>query len=64
MSLKKMVNDPSIWKAFVEYLDQNLKDRSQKSFLLRDPVDVYRSQGACLMLSSLKNLRDEVNAKG
>lgn len=63
MSLKKMVNDPAIWEAFVEEINVKIGIH-QKTLEGTDiPEHIFREQGAIRTLRRLLYLRDEVNGR-
>ena len=63
MSIKKLVNDPVIWEAFLEeidsWLEREYKFLEQSSII----VDIHKAQGSIKTLRKLKTLRDIVNAR-
>ena len=64
MNLKYFVNNPEIWKAFEEELDERIQ-ASYKQFSQADEQHVmYRVQGQIYALPALKQLRLKVNANG
>ena len=64
MNLKYFVNNPEIWKAFEEELDERIQ-ASYKQFSQADEQHVmYRVQGQIYALTALKQLRLKVNANG
>ena len=64
MNLKYFVNNPEIWKAFEEELDERIQ-ASYKQFSQADEQHVmYRVQGQIYSLTALKQLRLKVNANG
>ena len=60
MSLKLMVNDPKIWNAFCEELD-DLLQQTHRQLEQAEGNSVYRYQGAASAYRKLKLLRDKVN---
>tara|TARA_R100001369_G_scaffold70576_1_gene98313 strand:- start:45 stop:239 length:195 start_codon:yes stop_codon:yes gene_type:complete len=64
VNLKYFVNNPEIWKAFEEELDERIQ-ASYKQFSQADEQHVmYRVQGQIYALTALKQLRLKVNANG
>lgn len=63
MSIKKLVNDPEIYKAFLEEIEERSKVEVKNMMKQTDSVLMYRHQGALLMLEKLKRLREDVNAR-
>lgn len=62
MSLKLMVNDPKIWNAFCEELDE-LIGFTHRQLEQAEGNDLYRYQGAVSAYKKLKMLRDKVNGQ-
>lgn len=60
-TLKRFVNDPEFWKAFVTELDEAIAMQHKNLEQSVDPVDVYRCQGQIFALKKLKQLRDKYN---
>lgn len=60
MSLKLMVNDPKIWNAFCDELDDQLQ-LVHRQLEQAEGNDLYRHQGSAATLKKLKMLRDKVN---
>jgi hypothetical protein len=63
MSLKKLVNDPEIWKAFVEEINTKLELRKKTLIGTNEYEHILREQGAIRALERLLYLRDEVNGR-
>lgn len=61
MNLKPFVNDPNLWKAFLEEMDARVQFVQKQMSQLDEPKDLYRCQGELKALNSLKKLRDKVN---
>lgn len=61
MNLKPLVNDPNLWKAFLEEMDARVQFVQKQMSQLDEPKDLYRCQGELKALNSLKKLRDKVN---
>lgn len=62
-TLKRFVNDPEFWKAFVIELDEAIAMQHKNLEQSVDPVDVYRCQGQIFALKKLKQLRDKYNGQ-
>ena len=62
-TLKRFVNDPEFWKAFVTELDEAIAMQHKNLEQSVDPVDVYRCQGQIFALKKLKQLRDKYNGQ-
>lgn len=63
MSLKKMVNDPAIWEAFVEEINTKLDIEKRTMVHTNDYEHILRQQGAIRALERLLGLRDLVNGR-
>ena len=63
MSIKKLVNDPTVWQGFLEELDSWLEREYKFLEQARDIVDIHKAQGAIKTLRKLKTLRDIVNGR-
>jgi hypothetical protein len=63
MSLKKLVNDPEIWKSFVEEINTKLELRKKTLIGTNEYEHILREQGAIRALERLLYLRDEVNGR-
>jgi flagellar biosynthesis chaperone FliJ len=61
MSLKRIVNDYSMYNSLIEEFDERIEQQQKKLVQSKDPVDIYRAQGAILQLQNLKSLREKVN---
>ena len=61
--LKSVFNTHIVWEAFTGILE--IKARSYYKILeqSKDPVDLYKAQGALDALMKMKRLRDEINAQ-
>jgi len=60
--LKGFVNQPNSWSAYNEHLDILLGAQHRTMEQAKDPVDIYKAQGAVQMIKYLRGLRDQVNA--
>ena len=60
--LKGLVNQPNSWNAFKEHLDVLLEAQHRTMEQAKDPVDIYKAQGAVQMIKYLRGLRDQVNS--
>jgi hypothetical protein len=61
MSLKLLVNEPKLWMAFNEELDENIRLAQKDLETLTDLVKVYQAQGSIKAFRKLKTLREKVN---
>jgi len=61
MSLKRIVNDPSLYKALMSELDYRIEIAQAKLEQAPDTVTIYRTQGAIRALRELKQIREKVN---
>jgi len=61
--LKSVFNTHIVWEAFIGVLE--IKARSYYKILeqSKDPIDLYKAQGALDALMKMKRLRDEINAQ-
>ena len=61
--LKSVFNTHIVWEAFTGILE--IKARSYYKILeqSKDPLDLYKAQGALDALMKMKRLRDEINAQ-
>jgi hypothetical protein len=61
--LKSVFNTHIVWEAFTGLLE--IKARSYYKILeqSKDPIDLYKAQGALDALMKMKRLRDEINAQ-
>jgi hypothetical protein len=63
MSIRKMVNTPEIWDAFVEEINIKLDIRKKTLIGTNEYEHILREQGAIRALERLLYLRDEVNGR-
>ena len=62
MNIKPLVNDPQLWAAFKEYLDEKMLKVAYKKLKQESDIStIYRLQGDIRTLERLMKLRDEVN---
>lgn len=61
MNLKKLTNDPELWKAFVERIDQKIDLATKTMIGSNDYEHILRYQGAIRELQKLKYLKEELN---
>lgn len=61
MNLKPLVNDPLLWKSFLEWVDGAIEKSHLNLEKLTEPAGIYREQGKIDGLRRLKRLREEVN---
>jgi len=64
MSLKPLVNDINLYKAFLEEMQTRINDAHLRMEQGADEKDWYRAQGEVYVLKSLMMLREKVNAGG
>lgn len=62
MSLKLLVNDPTLYEALQEYVDEQIKKEQQLLEFQTDPIILYKAQGALTTLRKLKKLREFANS--
>lgn len=59
MSLKRLVTDPILWKAFCEELDA-MEDSLHRTLVQSDnATTLYRAQGGVYAIGQLRMLRDK-----
>jgi hypothetical protein len=63
VSIKKLVNTPEIWDAFVEEINIKLDIRKKTLIGTNEYEHILREQGAIRALERLLYLRDEVNGR-
>ena len=61
MSLKKLTNDPELWKSFNELIDKKLEIATKTLVGTNDYEHILRYQGAIRELQKLKYLKEELN---
>lgn len=61
MSIKRLVNDNELWKAFVERIDSKIEIATKTMVGSNDYEHILRYQGAIRELQKLKYLKDEIN---
>jgi hypothetical protein len=61
--LKSVFNTQLVWDAFTATLESKARGYYKVLEQSKDPVDVYRAQGALDALMKMKRLRDEINAQ-
>jgi len=60
-TLKRFVNDPVFWAAFLEEIEESIQLQHKKLEQSSDPIDLYRCQGEIFALKRLKQMRDKYN---
>lgn len=60
-TLKRFVNDPVFWTAFLEEIEESIQLQYKKLEQSNDPIDLYRCQGEIFALKRLKQMRDKYN---
>lgn len=63
MNLKPFVNNRDLWEDFLEELESRIQTCYTTLAQLKDPVEIYRTQGEIATLYKLQQLRDKVNSK-
>lgn len=63
MSLKMFVNNPDLWKAFLEEVDEELAKVHRRMEQEPKVETLYQLQGTAQAYHHLKRLRDRVNAR-
>lgn len=61
MSLKLFVNNPDLWNAFNEEVDEYIEFVHKNMEQMEKSEDLYRLQGEARAYRKLKRLRDKVN---
>ena len=59
--MKALVTNHEMWTALCKELDDSISLQHRALEQVNDPVDVYRAQGAVMVLKKLKQLKDEIN---
>lgn len=63
MSLKLFVNNPDLWNAFLDEVNEYLTLTHKNMEQLDKAEDLYRLQGEARAYNKLKRLRDKVNGQ-
>ena len=58
--LKRMLNSPHMWDAFVDKLDYDIEQHQRKLEQATELSEVFKAQGAIAALRQLKYLKDEI----
>jgi hypothetical protein len=61
--LKSVFNTHIVWESFTATLESKARSYYKILEQAKDPIDVYRAQGALDALMKMKRLRDEINAQ-
>lgn len=61
--LKSVFNTHIVWESFIATLEDKARGYYKILEQAKDPVDMYRAQGALDALMKMKRLRDEINAQ-
>ena len=61
--LKSVFNTHIVWESFTAVLESKARSYYKILEQTKDPIDVYRAQGALDALMKMKRLRDEINAQ-
>ena len=61
MSLKKLVNDKELYDEFLKHVDDLIYLQHKQMEQAKEPIYLYRAQGAVEQLRKLKLLREQVN---
>lgn len=60
-TLRKYVNDPQFWTAFIEEIDETVASLHRRLEQAAEPTDIYRVQGEISALKRMKLMRDKYN---
>jgi len=63
MILKQLVNDKTLYDAFLEELDIRINFAYKQLEQRDEPLELHRLQGEIKALRSLKQLRDKINGE-
>jgi hypothetical protein len=63
MILKQLVNDKTLYDAFIEELDIRINFAHKQLEQRAEPLELHRLQGEIKALNSLKLLRDKINGE-
>lgn len=63
MSLKRIVNEPELWEALKEYVEDERSKQLKTLSVSSEPIDIYRAQGRLYALNNILHLRDRINGK-
>lgn len=63
MSLKLFVNNPDLWNAFLDEVNEYLTLTHKNMEQMDKAEDLYRLQGEARAYNKLKRLRDKVNGQ-
>lgn len=63
MILKQLVNDKTLYDAFIEELDTRINFAHKQLEQRDEPLELHRLQGEIKALNSLKLLRDKINGE-
>ncbi len=63
MILKQLVNDKTLYDAFIEELDTRINFAYRQLEQRDEPLELHRLQGEIKALRSLKQLRDKINGE-
>lgn len=61
--LKGVFNTHIVWEAFTALLEQKARGYYKILEQAKDPIDLYKAQGALDALMKMKRLRNEINAQ-
>lgn len=61
--LKSVFNTQLVWEAFTGMLEIRARNYYKILEQAKDPIDLYKAQGALDALMKMKRLRDEINAQ-
>lgn len=61
--LRGVFNTHIVWESFTAILEDKARGYYKILEQAKDPVDMYRAQGALDALMKMKRLRDEINAQ-
>lgn len=60
-NLKPLVNDPTLYAAFQDFLNEELVQAQNTLISASEPVQVYRAQGRASMITRLLKLKEIIN---
>lgn len=61
MSLKRIVNEPDLWEALVDYINEEKDKYTKILYVATDPVDIYKAQGRVYALNNILHLKERIN---
>jgi len=61
--MRRLVNDPTLYREFLDYLESQLAIARNTLESATDPVQIHRLQGQIMTYRRLQKLRETVNAR-